>query len=144
MIHVASYRSIPASPEACFAFLDRPENHERITPALAEAVEIGRLPSGGTRARFRYRMLGLSFSGEIRAVTHEPPSVICYEMSGALNGFIRIELTRAADGTVATYSSDFDLRPRWVAVLFGPLLRAVNRRQIERLLLRLEEHVASR
>lgn len=142
VIRVASSRTIAAPPQQVFDFLDLPKNHQRITPALAESRELGRLASGGTRASYVYRILGVPLSGEIRAVVHDSPEKLGYEMSGAVSGTIDIRIHREGEGTsLVRYVGTFDLRPRWLMALMRPLLSAYNRRQIEALLANLEAAV---
>lgn len=138
MIRVSATRAIPAKAQLLFDLLDKPETHRQITPALVESREIGRLPSGGTHASYLYRILGIPFAGEIRAVEHDRPGKLRYEMTGAIRGSIEIVIKDESEGATVSYTGAFDLKPRSLVFLGRPILGWYNRRQIRSLLANLE------
>jgi hypothetical protein len=103
-----------------FAYMDEPAHQAAISPRLTRSEEIERLPNGGVRARWTYRLLGLvPLTGTVRATAYEPPSEgpgdearIDFVMEGGLDGAIwwRFRRERApsgAEGTRVTYGTRY-------------------------------------
>lgn len=121
--------------EAVFEYMDIPENQARISPRLSSVQTIGTLDTGGKRARYVYRLFGLSFQGEVRGVEHRPPERIVFEMSGDIDGRIEWSFEEVEGGTRVTYTATYDLGlPPLVARILGPFADRLNRREIERTL----------
>lgn len=122
-------------PTAVFEFMDVPENQARISPRLSAVETTGVFDNGAKRASYAYRLLGLSFAGEVRGVDHEPPERITFEMSGDIEGHIEWAFEDAAGGTRVTYSAEYDLGlPRPVLWVLHPVVDWFNQREIDRTL----------
>jgi hypothetical protein len=87
-MHVGDHAWIDAPVEEVFAYMDLPENQTEITPSLSTVETVGRLPNGGTRASYTYRMVGIPFDGEVVATEYEPDERVVFEMTGNLEGTI--------------------------------------------------------
>jgi len=125
---------IDAPPETVFAFMDEPANQAAVTPSLAVAERIERLDNGGNRARYVYRMLGVSFDGAVVATSYEPHERIEYELRGDLRGTIALRFEPVDGGTRLTYAGTYDVPsplPEW---LLAPLVRWYNDREVRGLL----------
>ena len=129
-------------PEAVFEYMDVPENQARISPRLSVVETIGTLDNGGKRARYTYRLFGLSFDGEVRGVEHEPPERIVFEMTGDIEGRIEWTFEPTVGGTEVTYAASYDLGlPPVLDRLFAPLADRFNRRELETTLENLAERL---
>lgn len=125
---------IDAPPGEVFAFMDEPANQAAVTPSLAVAERIERLDNGGNRARYVYRMFGITFEGEVVATSYEPDERIEYELRGDLTGTIDLRFEPVDGGTRLTYAGTYDVPgplPEW---LVAPLVRWYNDREVRRLL----------
>ena len=128
---------------AVFEFMDVPENQARISPRLSTVETVGVLDGGGKRARYVYRLFGVSFGGEVRGVEHDPPERVVFELTGDIEGRLEWRFDAVDDGTRVTYAADYDLGlPRVVGRLVAPLAARLNRRELERTLENLQGRLA--
>jgi carbon monoxide dehydrogenase subunit G len=128
--------------EAVFEFMDIPENQARLSPRLSSVRTLGTLDGGGKRASYTYRLFGLSFTGEVRGVDHEPPERIVFEMVGDIEGRIEWHFEPADGGTRVTYTADYDLGlPALLERLARPLTTRFNRRELLKTLENLQASV---
>jgi len=133
---------IAASMEAVFEQLDHPEQQPEFTPSLAVSELQERLPNGGSRVRYVYRILGLDFEGEVRATDYAPPERIVWSMTGDLRGTIRWYLEPMPSGTRFTYAATYAVPgPSLLRPLATPLIRRYNERELADLLRRFKHLV---
>ena len=140
-VHTSDDRWLDAPVETVFAFMDEPSNQAAVTPSLSRAERIERLPNSGNRAAYEYRMLGVGFTGEVRATTYEPPERIVYEMRGDLAGRIAWRFEPERGGTRLTYTADYEVPGPFPEFLLAPLIRWYNRREVRNLLENVAEAV---
>jgi Polyketide cyclase / dehydrase and lipid transport. len=142
MLTVREHIDIAASVEAVFAYMDTPAHQAEITPSLSESTLVERLPNGGSRARYTYRILGLSFSGEVRATDYVPEERIVWSMEGDLQGTIRWYFESVNAGCRFTYAATYQIPG---PTLFRPvvrlLVRGYNEREVRTLLQNLNEQL---
>lgn len=144
MLTVRDHIDLAVPVERVFNFMDTPAHQATITPSLSESVLVERLPNGGSRARYTYRLLGLSFSGEVRATDYAPPERIVWSMTGDLQGTIRWYVEPLESGCRFTYAATYRIPgPRFLQSLIGPLVRRFNEREIRTLLQNLKERLGS-
>lgn len=144
MLTVRDHIDIAAPVEDVFGYMDTPAHQADITPSLTRSVLIERLPNGGSRAEYTYRLLGLSFSGEVHATDYVPNERIIWTMSGALQGTIRWYFEPRADGsqTRFTYAATYALPgPSVLHPVLTPLVRRYNEREVGALLRNLRAQV---
>jgi uncharacterized membrane protein len=137
MLTVREHIDLSASVEDVFAYMDDPAHQPEITPSLTRSELVERLPNGGSRVRYTYRILGVSFDGEVRATDYAPNERIVWAMTGDLRGTIRwyfSPLDRGA-GTRFVYAATYALPgPALTRPLLGPLVRRYNEREVGQLL----------
>ncbi|MFB6271323.1 MAG: SRPBCC family protein [Salinibacter sp.] len=142
MLTVREHIDIAASVGRVFEFMDTPTHQAEITPSLTESTLVERLPNGGSRARYIYRILGLSFSGEVRATDYVPDERIVWSMEGDLQGTIRWYFKSTEDGCRITYAATYQLPgPRMLRPLVRPLVRRYNEREVRTLLRNLKRRL---
>jgi uncharacterized protein YndB with AHSA1/START domain len=136
MLTVREHIDIDAPVEAVFEYLDTPARQPEFTPSLTRSERLERLPNGGARVAYTYRLLGLSFSGEVRATDYVPNERIVWAMSGDLQGSLRWYLEpRSEARTRFTYAATYAVPgPRFLAPVLTPLVRRYNEREVRTLL----------
>jgi carbon monoxide dehydrogenase subunit G len=128
--------------KAVFEFMDVPENQGRISPRLSRVETVNTLDNGGKRATYVYKLFGQRFEGEVHGIEHDPPERVTFEMTGDIDGEIQWTFESVADGTLVTYSAEYDLGlPRVVEWLLGPVVDRFNQREIDRTLENLQRRV---
>jgi carbon monoxide dehydrogenase subunit G len=121
---------VDADAASVFDFLDDPRNHAAVTPRLEDVRDVERLPNGGKRLSYTYRMAGVGFDGELVQTVHEPNERMTFELRGRLTGTIDLTF-EAADGvTRLTYAAEYDLPENALTALGEPIVRRFNERQV--------------
>ena len=123
-VHVA------ADVESVFEFLDDPHNHAAVTPRLTDVRDVERLPNGGKRLAYTYRMAGLGIDGELVQTIHEPNERMAFELRGRLTGTIDLSFESVDDGTVLTYAAEYDLPENPLTTVGEPVIQRFNERQL--------------
>jgi carbon monoxide dehydrogenase subunit G len=121
---------IDADVASVFAFLDDPHNHAAVTPRLEDVRDIERLPNGGKRLRYTYRMAGLGIDGELVQTVHEPNERMTFELRGRLTGSIDLTFEPTDGGTRLTYAAEYDLPENALTALGKPVVTRFNERQV--------------
>jgi Polyketide cyclase / dehydrase and lipid transport. len=130
MVRVSETIVIDRPLEDVYEYLDHPENHAEVTPSLAEATPIEQLENGGKRARYIYRMAGISRKGWLTETTHSDGERMLFELTGELTGEIDISFAATDGGTEVTYAAEYDLPGRVVAAVAKPFAKRYNRREL--------------
>jgi len=144
MLTVREHIDIAAPVDRVFAFMDAPAHQAEITPSLSESVLIERLPNGGSWAHYTYRILGLSFTGEVRATDYVPDERIVWSMEGDLQGTIRWYFEPSDAGCRIIYAATYQIPgPRLLRPLTRFLVRRYNEREVSTLLHNLKERLES-
>ena len=144
MLTVREHIDIAAPVDRVFAFMDRPTHQADITPSLSDSTLLERLPNGGSRARYVYQILGLSFSGEVRATDYAPDERIVWSMEGDLQGTIRWYFEPSDAGCRITYAATYQSPgPRLLRPLIRPLIRRYNKQEVSTLLHNLKKRLES-
>jgi carbon monoxide dehydrogenase subunit G len=134
MVSVTGRVHVAAPPTVVFDFLDDPHNHVAITPSLAGVEAIEPLDNGGKRARFTYRIIGLSVGGTLVERLHDPPERMVFDLQGQLTGEIDLQFASDGEGTEVTYAAEYDLPWGPLGRALAPLVRWYNEREVRRLL----------
>ena len=121
---------IDADVQSVFAFLDDPRNHAAVTPRLEGVRDVERLPNGGKRLAYTYRMAGLGIDGEIVQTVHEPTERMAFDLRGRLTGTIDLTFEQTDGGTRLTYAAEYDLPENALTGLGEPIVRRFNERQV--------------
>ncbi len=143
MVRVEKSTHIDGPVEDIFRYMDTPENQAEITPSLVESELIERLPNGGSRASWIYKMAGVKLSGEVRATTYAPPARIEFAMTGDLEGRIWWTLEDENSGTRFTYGTEYEIPVPVLQNVAEAFARRYNEREVETLLRNLKDRLES-
>lgn len=137
-----------AAPVAeVFAYMDEPRRQVALTPSLTRSDLVERLPNGGARVRYTYRMFGISFSGEVEATDYVSNQRIVWSIRGDVQGTLRWYFATNADdqsspSTQFTYAATYAVPgPSFVQRLLGPLLHRYNEREVQTVMQRLQNRI---
>lgn len=147
MLTVREHVDIAVPVEDVFAYMDEPAHQLEITPSLTRSELVERLPGGGARVRYTYRLLGVPFSGEVRATDYAPNERIVWTMTGDLQGTLRwyFESLEEADRSRFTYAATYAVPgPTLLRPLLAPLVRRYNEREVRRILRALRSRLAQK
>lgn len=138
MVTVTESIHLDATATRVFDYLDDPQGHVEITPSLVGVEDIEPLPDGGKRLDFTYSIAGVTLGGELVQTVHDPPHRMTFEMSGQLNGEIDVQIAADGDGTLITYTGDYEIPGKVLARVAEPFVRRYNEREVSTLLANLK------
>lgn len=88
MAKVEKTITINAPVEKVFAFVDEPANLLEVWPSLVEVKDVERLPSGGSKFRWTYKMAGVRVEGTAEATEYVVNRRIVSESKGGVSSTI--------------------------------------------------------
>jgi len=143
MLTVREHVDIDAPVKMVFDYMDEPSHQPDVTPSLTTSHLLERLPNGGSRVRYTYKILGLSFTGEVHATDYVPNERIVWAMEGDLHGTIRWYFHALDDEQSRfTYAATYALPgPSVLRPLLKPLVRRYNEQEVHSLLQQLKAHM---
>lgn len=124
--------TINVPPSQVFTYMDDPHHQPQITPSMTKVTDVERLPNGGTRSHYVYKMAGIEFEGTAEAFEYVPEQRIAFNLSGGIEGKIWwIFEPTDTNSTRVIYRTEYTLP---VPVLGEPLAKlaaAYNEREVE-------------
>jgi len=143
MVQIEKSTHIDVPVADAFRYMDVPENQAEITPSLVESELIERLPNGGSRATWAYKMTGVRLEGEVRATIYEPRQRIEFAMEGDLEGRIWWTFEAENDGTRFAYGTEYEIPVPVIQRVAEAFARRYNEREVETLLRNLKDRLES-
>ncbi len=140
MLTVRQHVDIDAPVETVFDYMDEPQHQTDLSPSLTNSHLLERLPNGGSHVRYTYKILGIPFSGEVRATDYVPNERIVWNMDGDLSGTLRWYFQSLEEGrTRFTYAATYAIPgPSLLRPLLKSLVRRSNEREVDTILERLK------
>jgi uncharacterized membrane protein len=115
---------INAPAKQVFEYMDDPLHQPVITPSMAAVKDVERLPNGGTRSHYIYKMAGVPFEGTAEAIEYVPDELIAFQLKGGIDGKIWWMFKPIdAQQSRVTYRTEYTVP---VPVLGEPLAKMAN------------------
>jgi uncharacterized protein YndB with AHSA1/START domain len=130
--------SINAPVEKVFAYVDDPTNLLEIWPSLVDVKDVERLPSGGSKFRWTYKMAGVRIEGVAEAVEYIINRRIVSESEGGVSSTIIWAFEPEDGGTKVTNVVDYTVHLPVLRKLAESFLVRVNENEGEVLLANLK------
>jgi uncharacterized membrane protein len=136
-------KSIPinAPAEKVFAYINEPANLPEIWPSMIEAMDIERLPNGGNRFRWAYKMAGMRFEGtseDTECITNER---VVSQTKGGIESTITWVIQPEAGGSKATINADYTVPIPLLGKLAESFIVRQNENEMEVLLANLKDRM---
>ena len=130
--------SIEAPVEQVFGYINVPTNLPEIWPSMVEAKEVEKLPNGGNRFKWVYKMAGMRLEG-----TSEDTDVIANQhVIGTTKGGIESTTTWKTEaegaGTKVTFIAEYSVPLPLVGKMAEKFIIKVNEKEAETLLANLK------
>jgi uncharacterized protein YndB with AHSA1/START domain len=130
--------SIDAPVEKVFGYLSTPANLPEIWPSMVEARDVERLPNGGNRFRWVYKMAGVRFEG-----TSEDTEVVANERvvsktEGGIESTVTWVLQPEDGGTKVTFEAEYRVPVPLLGKLAEALIVRLNQHEAEALVANLK------
>ncbi len=109
MVKAVKSITIKAPVEKVFDYLSEPTNLPEIWPSLVEIKDVQKLPSGGTRNRWAYKMAGIRLEGTSESVDTEcvPNQRLVSKTKGGAESTITWMFQPEAGGTKVTFEGEY-------------------------------------
>lgn len=138
MASVRKTITIDAPVEKVFAYIDDPANLLEIWPSLVDVQDVERLPSGGSKFRWRYKMAGVGLEGVAEAVEYVTNQRIVTESEGGVSSTIRWSFEPEGEGTKVTNAVDYTVHLPVLRKVAESFLVRLNENEGEALLANLK------
>lgn len=138
MARVEKTITIDAPVEKVFAYIDVPANLLEIWPSLVDVQDVERLPSGGSKFAWTYKMAGVSFDGRAEAVEYVANRRIVTKSEGGVSSTITWIFEPEEEGTKVTNVADYTVHLPVLRKLAESFLARVNENEGEVLLANLK------
>ena len=130
--------TINAPVEKVFGYWEEPTNRPEVWPSLVEVKDVERLPSGGARHRWVYKMAGVRFEG-----TSEDTEVIANQRvvsksKGGIESTITWTFQPEAGGTKLTVEVEYTVPVPLLGKLAEAFIVKQNEREAELILANLK------
>lgn len=109
MVKTVKSITIKAPVEKVFDYISEPTNLPEIWPSLVEIKDVQKLPSGGTRNRWVYKMAGIRLEGTSESEDAEciPNQRLVSKTKGSVEGTIIWTFQPEAGGTKVTFGGEY-------------------------------------
>jgi uncharacterized membrane protein len=129
---------IEAPVDRVFAFASEPANQVEIWPSLVEAKDVERLPDGGYKHRWVYKMAGVRLEGETETSEFIPNQRFVEETKGGVDSTIAWNFEAEAGGTRLTVESEYTVPVPVLGRMAEALVAKMNAREAELILANLK------
>jgi uncharacterized membrane protein len=98
---------IDAPAAKIFGYINEPANLPEIWPSMIEAKDVEKLPNGGNRFRWVYKMAGMRFEGTSEDTECVDCERLISETKGGIESRVGWIFEPEGDGTRATFEADY-------------------------------------
>jgi len=133
--------TIRVPPEKVFGFLEDPKHFPEIMPSLIDVTNVERLPEGGYRYHWLYKLAGVKFEGETETTEFVSPETIIDRTKGEIESTFKWKFLKENGNTKVRLGIDYEV-PRTLEGKFSePFLVRLNEREAEMILLNLKDRL---
>ena len=133
-------KSIPirAPVEKVFEYINTPINLPEIWPSMIDAKDIQRLPNGGNKFRWVYKMAGMHFEGISEDIDVVPLQHVISKTEGGLESTVTWALQPEGEGTKVTFQAEYKVPIPLLGKLAEAMIVRLNEHEAEVLLANLK------
>lgn len=132
---------INAAPEKVFGYVNVPTNLPEIWPSMIEARDVEKLPNGGNRFTWAYKMAGMRFEG----TSEDTECVDCERVvsvtKGGIESTIDWRFHPEGNGTRTTFEAEYTVPIPLLGKLAESLIVRQNQNEMEVLLANLKDRM---
>ena len=130
--------AISAPVEKVFEYINVPSNLTEIWPSMVEAKDVQRLPNGGNRFRWVYKMAGMSFEGISEDIDIVPNRQIVSKTEGGIESKITWITQPEDGGTNVTFEGEYTVPIPLLGKLAEAFIVKLNEHEAEAILANLK------
>jgi ligand-binding SRPBCC domain-containing protein len=133
--------AINAPVEKVFSYIDEPTNLLEIWPSIVEVKDVQRLPNGGTKFRFVYKLLGMRFEGTSEDIERVANQHVVTKTKGGIESTQTWTFQPEAGGTKLTWQMEYTMPIPALGKLAEALAIEMNERELELVLANLKDRM---
>jgi uncharacterized membrane protein len=132
---------IDAPPKEVWAYLEDPLHLLEIWPSMVEVKDVERLPKGGHRYHWEYKMAGLRFEGDSETVEYEPERHFLQKSTGQIPAKFDWKFMPENGGTKVELRTEYEIPAKVLGKVAEPFVRKLNEREAVTVLGNLKDRV---
>jgi carbon monoxide dehydrogenase subunit G len=133
--------NIEAPVDKVFDVIIEPTNLIEVWPSLVETHDIERLPNGGTKFNWKYKMAGMTFDGISEDIEVIDGKRVFSKTEGGIPGTVTWTTEQEEQGTKVTFETDYIIPVPVLGKLAENIVVKANEREINTLLENLKDRL---
>jgi carbon monoxide dehydrogenase subunit G len=129
---------VKAPVEDVYNFLYEPENQVEIWPSLIEIKNVQKLPNGGNKYTWVYKMAGMRFEGKGEDIEVIPYKRLTSKNEGGIDSTVSWLFEAQNDGTLVTAETEYKVPVPLLGKLAENIIVKQNEREAEVILANLK------
>jgi uncharacterized protein YndB with AHSA1/START domain len=141
MVTIDKDITIEAPPEKVFDFLVEPTHFPEIFPSLIDVKDVEKLPAGGYKYRWIYKLAGIKFEGETETTEFVPPKTIVDRTKGEIESTFEWKFFAENGGTKVHLEVGYEVPKKLFGRFAEPFLLKLNEREADMVLANLKDRL---
>ena len=133
--------TIKVPPEKVFGFLEEPKHFTEIMPSLIDVTNVEKLPAGGYRYHWLYKLAGVKFEGETETTEFVSPETIIDRTKGEIESTFKWKFLKENGHTKVRLGIDYKVPTKILGKVSEPYLVRLNEREAEMILSNLKDRL---
>ncbi len=130
MITIAEAVIINAPVEKIFNYVSTPNNLPEFWPSLMEITDVQSLPKGGYKARYVYKMVGISFKGTGEYTEIVPNKSLVIVTKGGISSVLTWTFRSQANRTRVTLTVNYEIPVSLLSKLAEAVVKKMNENEL--------------
>jgi len=130
MITIGNAVTINAPVEKIFNYISIPNNLPEFWPSLMEITDVQSLPKGGYKARYVYKMVGISFQGTGEYTEIVPNKSLVIVTKGGISSVLTWAFRSQTDRTRVTLTINYEIPVSLLSKLAEAVVKKMNENEL--------------
>jgi uncharacterized protein YndB with AHSA1/START domain len=141
MVTIERSVTIDAPPEKVFGYFEDPKHFLEIMPGMVEVKDIEKLPTGGYRYHWLYKMAGVPFEGETETTKFVPNELIVDRSKGQIDSTFDWKFHAENGGTHVKLAVGYEVPKPLFGKFAERFILKLNEREAETVLANLKDRI---
>ena len=129
---------IDAPLEQVYAYINVPTNLPEVWPSMVEAKDVEKLPNGGNRFRWVYKMAGMRFEGTNEDIDVVENQHVTGTTKGGIDSTVTWKTEAEGTGTKVSFIAEYSVPVPLVGKMAEKIIVKMNEKEAETLLANLK------
>ena len=130
MITIGNAVTINAPVDKIFNYISIPNNLPEFWPSLMEITDVQSLPKGGYKARYVYKMVGISFQGTGEYTEIVPNKSLVIVTKGGISSVLTWAFRSQANRTRVTLTINYEIPVSLLSKLAEAVVKKMNENEL--------------